>query len=78
MTKRRDFIKTSLVGATELTIGGMVLRAKPYRSIIGSNDQIRVAAIGTGSDSEKFVNDPEADATLTRRYREPYVVPDKI
>jgi hypothetical protein len=56
----------------------MLLRAKPYRSIIGSNDQIRVAAIGTGSDSEKFVNDPEADATLTRRYREPYVVPDKI
>lgn len=28
--------------------------------------------------TEKFVNDPEADALLTRKYREPYVVPDKV
>jgi predicted dehydrogenase len=27
---------------------------------------------------EKFVNDPEADAYLTRDYREPYVLPKKI
>jgi predicted dehydrogenase len=27
---------------------------------------------------EKFANDPEADAMLTRRYRRPYVVPDKV
>ncbi len=27
---------------------------------------------------EKFVNDPEADALLTREYRKPYVVPDKV
>jgi len=26
----------------------------------------------------KFVNDPEADAMLTKTYREPYVVPDKV
>lgn len=29
-------------------------------------------------DLEKFVNDPEADAMLTRNYRNPYVVPDKV
>ena len=30
-------------------------------------------------DTEKFVNDPEADAMLTRKeYRKPYIVPDKI
>jgi predicted dehydrogenase len=29
-------------------------------------------------DTEKFVNDPAADTMLTRKYREPYVVPDKI
>lgn len=29
-------------------------------------------------DKEKFVNDKEADALLTRKYREPYVVPDKV
>ncbi|HUQ65458.1 MAG TPA: Gfo/Idh/MocA family oxidoreductase [Flavitalea sp.] len=27
---------------------------------------------------EKFVNDAEADAMLTRKYRAPYVVPDKV
>ena len=27
---------------------------------------------------EKFVNDAEADAMLSRKYREPYVVPDKV
>ncbi len=29
-------------------------------------------------DKMKFVNDPEADAMLTRKYREPFVVPDKV
>lgn len=28
--------------------------------------------------SEKFVNDPDADEYLTRNYRAPYVVPDKV
>lgn len=27
---------------------------------------------------EKFVNDPEADAMLTRNYRKPYIVPTKV
>jgi predicted dehydrogenase len=27
---------------------------------------------------EKFINDPEADKMLTRKYRDPYVVPDKV
>ena len=28
--------------------------------------------------TERFVDDPDADAHLTRVYREPYVVPDKV
>ena len=28
--------------------------------------------------TEKFVNDPEADTMLTRLYRKPYIVPDKV
>jgi hypothetical protein len=28
--------------------------------------------------NEKFINDPEADALLTRPYRAPYIVPDKV
>ena len=30
------------------------------------------------SETEKFVNDPEADSYLTRVYRDPYVMPEKI
>ena len=29
-------------------------------------------------DQEKFANDPEADALLTRVYRKPYVIPDNV
>jgi predicted dehydrogenase len=29
-------------------------------------------------ESEKFVNDPEADALTTREYRDPYVVPNEV
>ena len=29
-------------------------------------------------DTETFVNDAEANKMLTRKYREPYVLPDKV
>jgi hypothetical protein len=28
--------------------------------------------------SERFINDPEADKMLTRNYRAPYVVPERV
>ncbi len=28
--------------------------------------------------TERFVDDPEADKLLTREYRKPFVVPDKV
>lgn len=43
MTKRRSFIKQSLVGAAGVAIG---LNAKSYGSIMGSNDRINLAVIG--------------------------------
>lgn len=33
---------------------------------------------GGNSTTEKFVSDPKADAMLTRVYRAPYIVPDKV
>lgn len=46
MTKRRDFIKKSLLGTAGITIGGMGLSARSYGAIIGSNDRISIAVIG--------------------------------
>jgi len=46
MTKRRDFIKKSILGTAGLTIGGMGLTSRSYASIIGSNDRINLAVIG--------------------------------
>lgn len=43
MTKRRSFIKKSLVGAAGLAAG---FNAKSYASIMGANDRINLAVIG--------------------------------
>jgi predicted dehydrogenase len=46
MTKRREFIKKSLLGTTGIAIGGIGLNSGSYASIIGSNERINVAVIG--------------------------------
>jgi len=46
MTKRRDFIKKSVLGTAGITIGGMGFSSKSYASIIGSNERINMAVIG--------------------------------
>ena len=46
MTKRREFIRTSVMGSAGIAIGGMGFSAKSYGSIIGSNERITVAVIG--------------------------------
>jgi predicted dehydrogenase len=46
MTKRREFIKQSILGTAGLTIGGMSLSPRSYASVIGSNDRINLAVIG--------------------------------
>ena len=49
MTKRRDFIKKSVIGTAGLTIGGMGFSSKAYSSIIGANERINVAVVGLRS-----------------------------
>jgi hypothetical protein len=39
MTKRRDFIRQSVLGSAGIAIGGMGFTAQSYGSIIGSNDR---------------------------------------
>lgn len=51
MTSRRDFLKKLAVNTAVLSAGSILpgMSAKSYRSIIGANDKIRVAAIGVNS-----------------------------
>lgn len=46
MTKRREFIKKSLVTTTGLSIGAIGFSAQSYKNIIGANERINVASIG--------------------------------
>ena len=46
MTKRRNFIKTTLAGTAGIAIGGMGFSAKSYASIMGANERITMAVIG--------------------------------
>ncbi len=46
MTKRREFIKTSVIGTAGIAIGGLGLSAKSYGSIVGANERLNVALIG--------------------------------
>jgi predicted dehydrogenase len=49
MTKRREFIRQSVLGTAGIAIGGMGLSASSYSSVVGSNDRINVAIIGLRS-----------------------------
>jgi predicted dehydrogenase len=55
MTKRRDFIKKSLIGTAGITIGGMGFSSRAYSSIIGANERINVAVIGLRSRGEAHI-----------------------
>jgi predicted dehydrogenase len=46
MTKRREFIRTSVIGTAGIAIGGLGLSPKSYGSVMGSNDRINLAVIG--------------------------------
>ena len=56
MTKRREFIKQTLMGGAGLVIGGAGLKPKSYASIIGSNERINVAVIGIHTQGTSHIN----------------------
>ncbi len=49
MTKRREFIRQSVLGTAGIAISGMAFSARSYRTIQGANDRINVAVIGIRS-----------------------------
>ena len=48
MTKRRDFIKKTVIGTAGIAIGGKGFSSKSYTSIIGANERINIAVCGIG------------------------------
>jgi len=56
MTKRREFIKKSLLGSAGVAIGGMGFSSRSYGQIIGSNDRINVAVIGIRGQGGGHIN----------------------
>ncbi len=56
MTKRRDFIKTSVLGTAGIAIGGLGFSRSSYNSIVGANDRITVAVIGIRGQGGTHIN----------------------
>ncbi len=55
MTKRRTFIKGSVLGTTGIAIGGMGFSPKSYASIIGANDRVNVAVVGIRGQGQNHI-----------------------
>ncbi len=56
MTKRRDFIKKSVLGTAGIVIGGMGFSRKSYASIIGANDRFRIAVCGVNGRGKSHIS----------------------
>jgi predicted dehydrogenase len=56
MTKRREFIKKSILGSAGIAIGGMSLSSRSYSSIVGSNERINLAVIGIRGQGSGHIN----------------------
>ncbi len=56
MTKRREFIKKSVIGTAGIAIGGLGMTSKSYASIQGSNDRISLAVVGLRSRGRDHLN----------------------
>lgn len=56
MTKRREFIKKSILGTAGIAIGGIGFSRRSYNSIIGSNDRVTVAVVGIRGQGGTHIN----------------------
>ena len=55
MTKRRDFIRGSVLGTAGIAIGGMDLSARSYASIIGANERVNIGVIGIRAQGQSHI-----------------------
>src|SRR5690606_22986895 len=56
MTKRRDFIKQSVLGTAGIAMGSFGMSAKSYASVIGANDRINIAVIGIRGQGQTHID----------------------
>jgi len=56
MTKRREFIKKSVIGTAGIAMGGVGFSARSYASIIGANERINLAVIGIRNQGTVHIN----------------------
>ena len=56
MTKRREFIKKSVMGTAGIAMGGLGFSPKSYASIVGSNDRVNVAVIGIRGQGKSHID----------------------
>lgn len=56
MTKRRDFIKKSVLGTAGISIGAMGFSRKSYARIIGANERFRVAVCGVNGRGKSHIS----------------------
>ena len=56
MTKRREFIKKSVIGSAGIAIGGIGFTSQSYNSIIGANERINVGVIGIRNQGSVHIN----------------------
>jgi predicted dehydrogenase len=55
-TKRRDFIRNTVVGTTGVAVGGLGFSARSYAAVKGANERINVAVIGIRNQGTVHVN----------------------
>jgi hypothetical protein len=77
---RRDFTRLTAAGTAALGFSQTIITGSGWK---GANDRVNISyRLGRSLEFDpfkmKFINAPDADALLTRQYREPFVLPEKI
>jgi hypothetical protein len=68
MTKRREFIRQSVLGTAGIAIGGMAFSARSYRSIQGANDLLRVPFYMAAGETDITLFNSMKDLAIFNRY----------
>ena len=81
LTTRREFMTSTAVAATGLTLGADVFASADQRGVRGANDRIRVGFIGIGNRGSQlmplFMSHPDVEVAALCDIYEPYLLRDR-